>query len=142
MKKLIYTLPFIILLGCTPDFEDIKPPSSDYIVDIFQIESTTVRDGDKVVINFESASTYTLSLTEEFTNVTYTNEKFNSVIGANTLTIFTKAIPKGSFKFTIKDSKGDVIKQTKKTSLIFDSEVFKFILNKFYHISLYRFLLL
>ena len=87
MKKLIYTLPFIILLGCTPDFEDIKPPSSDYIVDIFQIESTTVRDGDKVVINFESASTYTLSLTEEFTNVTYTNEKFNSVIGANTLTI-------------------------------------------------------
>ena len=113
MKKLIYTLPFIILLGCTPDFEDIKPPSSDYIVDIFQIESTTVRDGDKVVINFEAASTYTLSLTEEFTNVTYTNEKFNSVIGANTLTIFTKAIPKGSFKFTIKDSKGDVIKQTK-----------------------------
>jgi len=114
MKKLIYTLPFIFLLGCSTDFvEDINPPSSDFIVDIFQIESTSVKDGDKVTINFESASTYTLSLTDEFTNVTYTNEKFNSVVGANTLTIFTKAIPKGSFRFTIKDDKGKVIKQTK-----------------------------
>jgi hypothetical protein len=114
MKKLIYTLPFIFLLGCNSDYiEDIKPPSSDYIVDIFQIESTTVRDGDKVKIKFDNVATYKLSLTDEFTNITYTNEKFNSVVGENILTIFTKAIPKGSFIFMVKDSDGNIIKKTK-----------------------------
>ena len=112
MKKLIYIIPLLMLLGCTSDYIE-EPIRYNQDIDIFEVQSTTIKDGDTFKIKFDNVATYKLSLTDEFTNVTYTNEKFNSVVGENILTIFTKAIPKGSFIFMVKDSDDNIIKKTK-----------------------------
>lgn len=111
MKKLIYLLP-LILLGCNSDLDDIDT----YInidMDIFEFESTVVGDGDELIINFDNSGRYTLSIIDEFTNVTYTNEKLNVNQGSVNLNIYTKSLPKGSYKFIIKDNQDNIIKQTK-----------------------------
>ena len=112
MRKLIYLLPLILFLGCTKDVIEpivyVQPK-----VDIFEVQNTVVNDADEIVINFDSDGTYRLSLIDEFTNITYTNEKYNATEGSNSLNIYTKALPKGSYNFLIKDNQNNIIKQTK-----------------------------
>lgn len=112
MRKLIYLLPLVLFLGCTTDIIEIEP----YVqtnVDIFEVQNTVVNDADEIIINFDSEGTYRLSLIDEFTNITYTNEKYNAMEGSNSLNIYTKALPKGSYKFLIKDNQNNIVKQTK-----------------------------
>ena len=112
MKKLIYILPLLFVLGCTEDpFEDIY--ADEPKVDIFEVSNTVVRDGDEININLSEEGEYKLSLIDEFTNITYTNEIFDGKIGDNKLNIYTKALPKGSYNLLVKDTKNNIIKQTK-----------------------------
>lgn len=111
MKKLIYILP-LILWGCTHEvIEDV--PQTEMEMDIFEVQNTIVDDGETFKVNFDSNGEYKLSLVDEFTNITYTNEKLNAKVGSNILTIYTKALPKGSYKFIIKDNQNNIVKQTK-----------------------------
>jgi hypothetical protein len=63
-------------------------------MDIFEVQNTVVSDGDEIFINFESNGEYVLSLVDEFTNITYTNEKIEGKQGSNSLRIYTRALPK------------------------------------------------
>ena len=111
MKKLIYILPLLFVFGCTQDpFEEIYTDEPN--VDIFEVSNTVVRDGDEININLSEAGEYKLSLIDEFTNITYTNEIFDGKVGDNKLNIYTKALPKGSYNLLVKDTKNNIIKQT------------------------------
>ena len=110
-KKLIYILPLLFVFGCTQDpFEEIYTYEPN--VDIFEVSNTVVRDGDEININLSEAGEYKLSLIDEFTNITYTNEIFDGKVGDNKLNIYTKALPKGSYNLLVKDTKNNIIKQT------------------------------
>ena len=111
MKKLIYILPLILLIGCVKDemFEIIEPESK---IDIFEVQSSVVNDGDTFNVNLDLEGKYKLSLVDEFTGITYTNEVFDGKVGVNTLSIYTKSLPKGSYKLIIKDNDDKPIKQT------------------------------
>ena len=112
MKKLIYILPLLFVFGCTQDpFEEIYTDEPN--VDIFEVSNTVVRDGDEININLSEEGEYKLSLIDEFTNITYTNEIFDGKVGDNKLNIYTKALPKGSYNLLVKDAKNNIIKQTK-----------------------------
>jgi hypothetical protein len=112
MKKLIYILPLLFMLACTQDtFEEIY--AEEPKVDIFEVSNTVVNDGDEININLSEEGEYKLSLIDEFTNITYTNEIFDGKIGDNKLNIYTKALPKGSYNLLVKDAKNNIIKQTK-----------------------------
>ena len=111
MKKLIYILPLLFILGCTEDpFGGIY--ADEPKVDIFEVSNTVVRDGDEININLPEEGEYKLSLIDEFTNITYTNEIFDGKVGDNKLNIYTKALPKGSYNLLVKDTKNNIIKQT------------------------------
>lgn len=113
MKRLIYVLPLILLLGCTKEsIIDIERPLLSAI-DIFEVPSTIVKDGQNFNINLDKGGKYKLSLIDEFTNITHTNEMFVGKIGENTLSIYTKALPKGSYNLIISDNNNNSIKQTK-----------------------------
>jgi hypothetical protein len=71
-------------------------------MDIFEVQNTIVEDGDEFFVNFDSQGEYVLSLVDEFTNITYTNEKVNGKVGSNSLRIYTKALPKGSYNFWLR----------------------------------------
>lgn len=112
MKKLIYILPLLLLMGCTKDsIVGIEQPLPSAI-DIFEVQSTIVKDGQKFNINLTKGGEFKLSLVDEFTNITHTNEMFVGKIGENTLSIYTKALPQGSYKLIIKDNNDTRIKQT------------------------------
>ena len=111
MKKLIYILPLLLLLGCTTDLMEVEPYGEIHM-DIFEVQNTVVSDGDEFFINFESNGEYVLSLVDEFTNITYTNEKIEGKVGSNSLRIYTRALPKGSYNFLVKDNRDNIIKQT------------------------------
>lgn len=111
MKKLIYILSLLLTFGCTNDLLEIEEPIPAAI-DIFEVQSTIVRDGQKFNVNLTKEGEYKLSLVDEFTDITYTNELFVGKIGENTLSIYTMALPKGSYKLIIKDIDGKSIKQT------------------------------
>ena len=104
-------LPLILLLGCVKDemFEIIEPESK---IDIFEVQSSVVNDGDTFNVNLDLEGEYKLSLVDEFTGITYTNEVFDGKVGVNTLSIYTKSLPKGSYKLIIKDNDDKSIKQT------------------------------
>jgi len=114
MKKIFYILPLLLVFGCTPDLMEVEPYGDDteLHMDIFEVQNTIVSDGDEFIINFNSNGEYTLSLIDDFTNITYTNEKVNGKVGVNTLQIYTRALPKGSYKFLVKDNQNKIIKQT------------------------------
>jgi len=111
MKKILYILPLLLLWGCTPDLLEVEPIGEIHI-DIFEVQNTVVSDGDEFFINFESNGEYVLSLVDEFTNITYTNEKIEGKAGSNSLRIYTRALPKGSYNFLVKDNRDNIIKQT------------------------------
>ena len=112
MKKLIYILPLLFVLACTQDpFDEIYVEESN--VDIFEVGSTVVNDGDEINVKLSEEGEYKLSLIDEFTNITYTNEIFDGKVGDNKLNIYTKALPKGSYNLLVKDTKNNIIKQTK-----------------------------
>jgi len=111
MKKLIYILPLILILGCTKDILEIEEPFPSAI-DIFEVQSTIVKDGQQFNVNLTKEGEYKLSLVDEFTNITHTNEVFIGIVGINTLSIYTKALPKGSYNLVIKDNNDNPIKQT------------------------------
>ena len=111
MKKVFYVLLIFVAFSCTDDsFEILEPINNS--VDIFEVQSTVVNDGDEININLSSEGEFKISLIDEFTNITYTNEIFNGKVGDNKLNIYTKALPKGSYKLLIKDVKDNIIKQT------------------------------
>ena len=111
MKKILYILPLLLLWSCTPDLLEVEPYSEIHM-DIFEVQNTVVSDGDEFFINFESNGNYVLSLIDEFTNITYTNEKIEGKAGSNSLRIYTRALPKGSYNFLVKDNQDNIIKQT------------------------------
>jgi hypothetical protein len=112
MKKILYILSLLLLWGCTSDLLEVEPYSEIHM-DIFEVQNTVVSDGDEFFINFESNGNYVLSLVDEFTNITYTNEKIEGKAGSNSLRIYTRALPKGSYNFLVKDNQDNIIKQTK-----------------------------
>lgn len=112
MKKMIYILPLLLLLGCTKDNIMGPEPYTELPMDIFEVQNTVVKDGDIANINLDSNGTYKISIVDEFTNTTFTNEKFIGNQGSNRIRIYTKALPKGSYKLYIKTDNDGVIKQT------------------------------
>jgi hypothetical protein len=112
MKKIIYILPLLLLWACSQDIIDVDDYTTYQPIDIFEVQSSVVNDGDVINVNLISDGEYKLSLVDEFTNVTHTNEVFDGKIGSNQLNIYTKALPKGSYKLLVIDTKNNIIKQT------------------------------
>lgn len=111
MKKIFYIIVLLVSFSCTDDTFEILEPINN-TVDIFEVQSTVVNDGDEININLVSEGEFKISLVDEFTNITHTNEIFYGRVGDNKLNIYTKALPKGSYKLLVKDVKDNIIKQT------------------------------
>lgn len=112
MKKLKYLVALLVLVSCQKDIIDIYeiPVSQD--VDVFAQKGTLVTNGDIIDINVNQDGSYLLSLVDEFSGVTFTNEKFRASVGSNKLNIHTKVLPKGSYRLLVKDSKNNIINET------------------------------
>lgn len=111
-NKLFILLILVLTLGsCYKDtFEIYDYPIGN--TNIFDIEGSVIQNGDEFEINVNQSGTYKISLTDEFTNQTITNENFDVKVGSNKLNIHTKILPKGSYILEIKNEQNKTINQT------------------------------
>lgn len=111
MKKLLLILLLILVAACVK--EDIIDYTMFSTNDIFENQGGVLKDATPVEFNLNQSGEYILSLQDEFTSKVVTKEIFIGAEGLNTLTIFTKVIPKGSYYLTLTDKNGNEIQQTK-----------------------------
>lgn len=112
IKKIIYVFSLLLLLACSENSVATEESYNELPTDIFEVENTIVKDGDIANINLDSDGTYKISLIDEFKNITFTNEKFVGNRGSNRIRIYTKTLPKGSYKVHLKKDNNTVIKKT------------------------------
>ena len=111
MKKFRFLILLLVLFSCQKD--DIY--FVDSIVedkDIFAVESSVIRNGHELDLSVNQSGDFLLSITDEFTGQTFTNEKFRAEMGSNKINIYTRVLPKGSYKLEVKDSRNNIINQT------------------------------
>ena len=112
MKKTLSILLLILVAACVKD--DLIDYSSYYTSsDIFSKQGGVVKDASLIEINLDNSGEYLISLQDEFTSKVVTKEQFNGTKGANTLYVFTKIVPKGSYYLTLTDKNGNQIQKTK-----------------------------
>lgn len=111
MKKILSIILLILVAACVK--EDLIDYSYYTQTEIFTQEGTILKDATPIEFNLDSADEYIITLTDEFTSKTITKESFKGQKGVNTLSIFTKVVPKGSYFLTLTDKNGNKVQQTK-----------------------------
>lgn len=112
MKKIIIVL-LIGLMSCSDGVvntknNDLRTPG----LDIFNTSGVLLKDGQLININIPAKGKYKISLVDEFSNLTFTNEVIDQESGSSTFHIYTYALPKGSYSLNLISNKGDLIKST------------------------------
>jgi hypothetical protein len=112
MKKLAPLFLVLLVLACAKD---------DLITDFIQYSKNNIFDNDggiltdatNIEFDLPQSGEYILNLQDEFTGKVVTKELFIGTEGLNTLNVFTKVVPKGSYYLTLTDKNGNQVEQTK-----------------------------
>lgn len=111
MKKILSIFLLVLLVACVKeDIIDYTMFSTD---DIFENQGGVLKDATRIEFNLDSSGDFIISLEDEFTSKVVTKELFIGKEGKNTLDVFTKVMPKGSYYLTVKDKNGNKVEQTK-----------------------------
>jgi hypothetical protein len=111
MKKFISIVLLLLIVSCVKD--DILDYTYYTPQDIFEAQGGVLRDASLIEINLEVPGRYIISLQDEFTSKVVTKELFIGNKGVNTLHVFTKIVPKGSYNLVLTDKDGKQVQQTK-----------------------------
>lgn len=111
MKKIVPFLLMILIAACAQD--DIIDYTMFSTNDIFENQGGVLKDAAQIEFNLTTSGDYIISLEDEFTSKVVTKELFIGKEGKNTLDVFTKVVPKGSYYLTVKDKNGNKVEQTK-----------------------------
>jgi hypothetical protein len=112
MKKLISIFLLFLIVSCVKDDIYIETPIVELEQSIFEKGSTVLTDTDLISFELEAEGEYYLIIKDEMTNDLMTREVFSGVKGKNTLQIFTKAMPKGSYHLILTDIKENQLQKT------------------------------
>ena len=112
MKKIAPFILILLAIACTKDdfIEDFIQYSKN---NIFDKEGGVLTDAAKIEFDLPQSGEYILNLQDEFTGKVVTKELFIGTEGLNTLNVFTKVVPKGSYYLTLTDKNGNQVEQTK-----------------------------
>ena len=99
-KSIIFIL--LILFSCQKDDLQIVEPYPQYEM-IFEENESYVLDGQEFSFETTLIEEHTLIISFE-NNSVIAKEIFTPVLGLNTKTLYTKALPKEKFKLTLKNS--------------------------------------
>jgi hypothetical protein len=112
MKKLAPLFLVLLVLACAKD--DLITDFIQYSKsNIFDKEGGVLTDATKIEFDLPQSGEYILNLQDEFTNKIVTKEIFIGNEGLNTLNVFTKVVPRGSYYLILTDKNGNKVEQTK-----------------------------
>ena len=108
----LFALLLILANQCTSEtyepIPDFMPDSSS----VFQNTSIVLKDTTPIDFNLPETGTYELTLQDEFTGNIVSREKFNGVAGKNKLNVYTKVLPKGSYRLILINPSNIAIQET------------------------------
>ncbi len=109
--KIILLCCMAFIISCTKmDIEPIPQPKPN--VDIFTINEVNVSDGDEIMFNLSSDSSYVLRIVDKATNQTLSKEKIIGKVGENKLKIYTKTIKNRYLYLVLENVNKQQIKKT------------------------------
>lgn len=111
MKKFISIALLLLVAACVKD--DILDYTYYTPQDIFEAQGAVLKDASIIEVNLETPGEYIISLQDEFTSKVVTKELFIGNQGVNTLHVFTKIVPKGSYNLILTDKDGKQVQKTK-----------------------------
>ena len=103
-KSIVFIL--LILFSCQKDELQIVEPYPQYEM-IFEENESYVTDGQEFSFEVTLTEEHTLIVSFE-NNSVVTKETFTPVLGLNTRTLYTKALPKEKLKLILKNSIGEI----------------------------------
>ena len=112
MKRILTFSILLLTAACVKDELYVEAPMVELEQSIFEKGSTVLSDTDLISFELDSEGEYYLTIKDEMTGELMTREVFNGVAGKNTLQIFTKAIPKGSYHLILTDLKENQLQKT------------------------------
>lgn len=112
MKKLISIFLLLLIVACVKDDIYVEVPMVELEQSIFEKGSTVLTDTDLITFELQSEGKYYITITDEMSGELMTREEFTGVAGKNSLQIFTKAIPKGSYHLILTDLKENQLQKT------------------------------
>lgn len=93
MKKYIILI-LLLIISCTPDLlDDLEPniPREDMV---FQVEESSVSDGQTIFFEIDSEVEHTLIIFDTERKSVVSKQSFTPIVGLNDFQIFTKALPR------------------------------------------------
>ena len=112
MKRILAFTLLILTAACVKEELYVEAPMVELEQSIFEKGSTVLSDTDLISFELDSEGEYYLTIKDEMTGELMTREMFSGIAGKNTLQIFTKAIPKGSYHLILTDSKENQLQKT------------------------------
>lgn len=100
MKKLI--LLSVLFISCQTE---IVEPTTSLDKTTFDKQSIVVADKTPITFDLSSSGVYDMVIVDEMKNEIVTRERFNGKAGINSLTIYTRALNKGSYLLKIEQNK-------------------------------------
>lgn len=99
MKKLI--LLSVLFISCQ---DEIIQPAVSLDRTTFDKQSIVVTDKTPITFDLSSSGVYDMVIVDELKNEIITRERFNGTAGVNSLTIYTRALNKGSYLLKIEQN--------------------------------------
>ena len=112
MKRILAFTLLFLTVACVKDDIYVETPMVELEQSIFEKGSTVLTDTDLISFELSAEGEYYLIIKDEMTGDLMTREVFTGVEGKNTLQIFTKAIPKGSYYLILTDIKENQLQKT------------------------------
>jgi hypothetical protein len=114
-KFRLFNLFAILLILANKCTSEIYEPIPDFMPEsssVFQNTSIVLKDTTPIDFNLPETGTYELTLQDEFTGNIVSREKFNGVAGKNKLNVYTKVLPKGSYRLILINPSNIAIQET------------------------------
>ena len=112
--RLFNFFAFLLILAnqCTSDSYEIIPDFIPESSSVFQNTSVVLSDTTPINFNLPESGKYEITLKDEFTGEIVSREVFNGVVGKNKLNVYTKILPKGSYRLILNNSNNIAIQET------------------------------
>lgn len=114
-KFRLFNLFAILLIVANQCATETYEPIPDFIPEassVFQNTSLVLKDTTPINFNLPESGKYEITLKDEFTGEIVSREVFNGVVGKNELNVYTKILPKGSYRLILNNSSNIAIQET------------------------------
>ena len=108
----LFAILLILANKCTSEIYEPIPDFMPEASSVFQNTSIVLKDTTPIDFNLPETGTYELTLQDEFTGDIVSREKFNGVAGKNKLNVYTKVLPKGSYRLILINPSNIAIQET------------------------------